>query len=384
MDIPSEGSDDFAPLDSPESALISILTEIDDPRRAYSVSYPLSEVLFIAIYATLAGGEAFTDFEDFGHAKRTWLERYIDLEKGVPSHDTFRSVFMLIDPKTFQEFFIRWTGSLCRKDGQEIIALDGKSLRGSGTGGKPVHIVNAWASANGLSLGQLKTEEKSNEITAIPELLGQLALKGAIVTTDAMGTQKTIAQTIIEAKANYVLCLKSNHPELYSEVNSYLDDAELSKAMPQIETVEKGHGRVETRRYWISEAIQWMEAKPQWVGLKSVGKVERIREKPDGSRSVQTSYYLCSIRAQAREFEKAVRAHWGIENKLHWVLDMVFGEDACQVREKKAATNLSQLRKIAYNLLRQDKRVPSLKKKRLKAMWNTEYLDEIVTGQADA
>ena len=384
MVSPSDDKHDPFRSQSVEWRLYDLLSEVPDPRRSKSVAYPLHEVLFVALSAMLCSAESYTEFEEFGHMRREWLEKYLELNNGIPSHDTFRSVFMAIDPKQFNEFFIKWTGGLCRKDGQEIVAVDGKSLRGSSSKSKAVHLVNAWSCSNGLVLGQLKTEDKSNEITAFPLLLEQLAIKDAIVTIDAMGTQKAIAETINEAGAQYVLCLKKNHPELHDHVSIYMDDPQFSNEMATHETTDGDHGRVEVRKYWITDQIDWLASKSEWAGLKSLAKVQRSRSMPDGKTSQETAYYLCSIPADAELFGRCARAHWGVENRLHWVLDVTFNEDACQVREKKAAENLSLLRKMVLNLLKKEPSKGSLKLKRKKAAWDIAYLDAIFNPKTHA
>jgi len=384
MGGPSDDKHDPFRSKSVEWRLYDLLSEVPDPRRAKSVAYPLHEVLFIALSAMLSGAEAYTEFEEFGHMRREWLEKYLELKNGIPSHDTFRSVLAAIKPKQFNEFFIKWTGGLCRKNGQEIIALDGKSLRGSRSKSKAVHIVNAWSSANGLTLGQLKTEDKSNEITAFPVLLEQLSIKDAVVTIDAMGTQKAVAETIEQAGGQYVLCLKENHSELWREVTEYMDDPEFSKGMSTHETTDGDHGRVEVRRHWISDQIDWLASKSEWAGLTSLAKVQRTRFMPDGTSSEENAYYLCSIAADAELFARCARAHWGVENSLHWVLDVTFNEDACQVKEKQAAENLSLLRKMALNLLKKEPSKGSMKLKRKKAAWDVAFLDAIFNPETHA
>lgn len=362
---------------TPEGSLCEQLKTLPDSRRQKSVDYPLHEILFIALCAMLSGAEAFTEFEAFGRTRRRWLGRFLPLDKGIPSHDTFRMVFALVDPKAFNEFFIRWTGGLCKDDGSEIIAVDGKSLRGSSKD-QAVHLVNAWAVENHLVLGQVKTDAKSNEITAIPELLGQLKIKDAIITLDAMGTQKKIAALIHEKGGRYVLCLKRNHESLYDDVKLYLDDPGHAKEMDCFEQTDGGHGRVEVRRHWITPQTGWLAKDWQWPGLRALGKVERVREVTGKPASVETAYYLCSIEADAKLLARCVRSHWGVENKVHWVLDMTFGEDACQVRAANAATNLSLLRKLCLNLLRRDPGKGSLRLKRKKAAWDTGYLENLL------
>lgn len=357
--------------------MVSQLGDICDPRRAKSVVYPLREILFIALCAMLSGADAFTEFQAYGKTQRSWLGKHLDLENGIPSHDTFRTVFGLIDPGEFNRFFMRWTRGLCKLDGGDVIAIDGKSLRGSSKE-QAVHLVNAWASGNNLILGQMKTDKKSNEITAIPQLLKQLTVKGSIITIDAMGTQKTIAREIDDAEGSYVLCLKNNHPKLFKQVADFMEDSREAKAMDYYQVTEKDHGRNQTWRHWISGQTEWLSESSQWAGLCSLGKVERIREVKGIKSKPEIHYYLCSIEPDAHLLAHCVRNHWGVENKAHWILDVNFNEDACQVRNQAAASNLSMLRKMAINLFRTDTSNESLRLKRKLAGWNTGFLEQIL------
>lgn len=351
--------------------------DIHDPRRSKSVTYPLGEIFFISLCAMLSGADAFTEFQAYGLAQESWLKKRLPLVNGTPSHDTFRAVFGLIAPNSFNQFFMRWTQGLRKLDGHDLIAVDGKSLRGSSRE-QAVHLVNAWASGDNLILGQMKTDKKSNEITAIPQLLEQLELKGAIVTIDAMGTQKTIARTIEEAGASYVLCLKNNHPKLHRDVEEFMENPCNAGLMDFHEHSGKDHGRQSTWRYSIAECPDWLPERSEWTGLCALGRVERIREIEGGQRKSTLHYYVCSIEADADLFGSCVGSHWGVENKAHWVLDVTFNEDACQVRNDVAATNLSLMRKLCINLLRQDPSKRSLREKRKVAGWNSRFLEEIL------
>jgi len=362
---------------SPEDLLYAQLSVIADPRRQKSVIYPLRDVLFIALCAMLSGAEAFTEFQDFGDTREDWLKERMDLENGPPSHDTFRNVFALVAPEQFNQFFIRWTQGLCKHEGAEVIAIDGKSLRGSSKT-QAVHLVNAWACENNLILGQLKTDKKSNEITAIPALLKQLAIKGSIITIDAMGTQKEIAREVDDAGASYVFSLKKNHPKLFKEVCNLMDKPGGEQESDYFESTETGHGRSEVRRHWITADIGSLIHGEEWAGLCSVGKIQRVRKVQGEESTTEEHYYLCSIEADASLLATCARKHWEVENKLHWTLDVTFGEDACQVREDTAATNLSLLRKMALNVLRHDKSKGSMRAKRKRAGWNVGFLEEIL------
>jgi predicted transposase YbfD/YdcC len=354
---------------------------IIDPRVDRTKAHLLEDILLLALLAMLCGAEGFVDFADFGRAKEAWLRTFLRLPNGIPSHDTFGRVFAALDPRQFAECFRNWTESLRRQIAGEIVALDGKTLRRSHDrrrGKGAIHLVSAWARDNGLVLGQLKVADKSNEITAIPELLRALELAGCIVTIDAMGAQKQIAREIIEADADYVLALKGNHERLHEEVATFLLDARQRgfKKVPHrfLESVEKEHGRIETRRYWITEEIGWLEDRALWEGLRSVGMVESIRE-VDGQTSTETRFFLCSLRADAGKFARAARGHWGIENQLHWSLDVAFAEDQCRVRAGHAAENLALLRHLTLNTLKRDTtRKRGLKGKQKNAAWDHSYL----------
>jgi predicted transposase YbfD/YdcC len=354
---------------------------ITDPRVQRTQAHSFHDILMIAICALLCGAENFVEFERFGAAKHDWLARFLKLPNGIPSHDTFGRVFALLDPRQFSECFTHWTRSLRQSFSAEIIALDGKTLRRShdrAKGREPIHMVSAWARENGLVLGQRKVDSKSNEITAIPELLRTLDLAGCIVTIDAMGCQKQIAQAIGEAQADDVLALKGNQGRLHGEVESFLEDARgngfAGVAHDFLETSEVGHGRRETRRYWITEEIAWLTAHDQWAHLRSIGMVESLREH-QGQVTTERRFYLCSLGADAPTFARAVRGHWAIENSLHWSLDVSFGEDQCRVRVGHAAENFAILRHLVLNLLKADttKKV-GLKAKQKCAGWDHHYL----------
>ena len=364
--------------------LIGCLRVIKDPRIDRTKRHPLVSVLFIGICSVLCGAESWEQMEDFGHQRKDWLEQYVQLPHGVPSHDTFGRVFAQINSKAFQESFLRWVKLVTVKIPRQIIAIDGKTLRRShdkARGKKALHLVSAWACANHLVLGQVKTDEKSNEITAIPELLKLLDLCGSIVTVDAMGTQKEIAEEIQDKKADYVMALKGNHELLHNEVKTYWEDPQLPESEYQsFETVDKGHGRMEIRRYRISDHLEWLEPKTEWKGLKTIGMVESERMVGE-QKTVERRYYLSSLKADAKEFARSVREHWSIENQLHWSLDVSFREDQCRVRIQKAAENFALLRRMALHILKQDKtQNKSINRKRLLAAMNPDYLRLLLGG----
>lgn len=350
--------------------------DLADPRVRRTRRHELVDILVIAICTLLCGGENFNDMEDFGRAKEEWLRTFLALPNGIPVHDTFNRVFAALDPTRFLECFIAWTQSLRRTVSEEIVAMDGKALRRAIRNGGVPYMVNAWAVDNGLVLGQLRVDEKSNEITAIPPLLRALDLAGCIVTLDAMGCQKNIAREIIEADAEYVLALKGNQATVHEEVRTYLDDAirHTPAELAYTETVEKNHGRLELRRYWQSARLAWFADQAKWEGLRSVGVVEAVRERK-GQVQTERRYFLSSLTLDAPRFARAVRAHWCVENQLHWVLDVQFGEDQSRARSGHADENLAALRRLTLNLLRRDTtKQRGIRGKQKNAGWNHRYL----------
>lgn len=374
----------------PKLSLIEHFESLPDPRVNRTKDHELIDILVIGICTLLCGGEGFNDMEDFGKAKQEWFKTFLRLPNEIPSHDTFNRVFAALDPQAFLECFLRWTQSLRQAVAQEIVALDGKALRRALNSDQSLkYVVSAWAESNGLVLGQWKVADKSNEITAVPELLRVLELSGCIVTVDAMGCQKKIAREIIESDADYVLALKGNQETVHEEVKAFLEDAltqrsarrpkgaKLSQAAARLavhQTVEKDHGRIETRRYYQSAELDWFADRADWEGLNSVGMVEATRE-IGGQQSVERRYYLSSLPLDVEAFARAVRGHWGVENKLHWVLDVQMGEDQSRARVGYAAENLATLRRLALNLLKRDKtKQRGIKGKQLNAGWDHAYL----------
>lgn len=354
-----------------------------DPRTGRAKRHELLDILLIAVCAMLCGAESFAEMAEFGRCKRGWFKTWLALPHGIPSHDTFNRVFGLIDPTKFMDCFLAWTQSLRETVAGELVALDGKTLRGSRTRTHgPIHLVNVWAARNRLVLAQLKVADHSNEITALPALLRALELAGCVVTVDAIGCQKTIAKEIHEADADYVLALKGNQGTLHAEVKEFLDDAQrrgFAGAVHQfVETVDKDHGRLETRRYWITEQIGWLADRADWEALRSVGMVEAVRETA-GKVTTERRYYLTSLPAEAERFAAAVRGHWQIENSVHWVLDVAMGEDRCAVRQENAAQNLAALRGLCLNLLRRDPQVKrGIRTKQKVAGWDHDYLRSLL------
>jgi len=375
--------------EEPRPALIEHLEKISDPRREITKRHKLIDILVIAICATMCGAEAWTEMEEFGEAKEEWLRTFLELPNGIPSHDTFRRVFMRVKPSEFQRSFLSWVKELAGLVKAELVNIDGKHLRGTRSrqdkrdGKEGLRMVSAWASEQRLVLGQVKTAEKSNEITAIPELLRMLEIAGCIVTIDAMGCQKEIAAQIINQEADYVLSLKGNQGTLHRDVAEYFEWAEKIK-FKGIEhsftaTIEKDHGRLEERRCWVTEDVEWLLQREAWVGLKSIVMVESVREIIGQTQTTERRYFISSLAADAKEALRCVRGHWAIENSLHWVLDVAFREDACRIREKNAAENMALLRHLVLNLLKQEKSCKrGIKTKRLKAGWDESYLLKVL------
>ncbi len=378
------------------SPLKAQLLQLTDPRLERRRKHELIDVLMIAVTALLCGAENFTHMAQFGKAKETLLRTFLTLNHGIPSHDTFRRVFMLLSPEKFSAVFLHWTQSLRQAVGAEVVALDGKTVRRSFDSAKSqsaIHLVSAWASTNRLVLGQIKVDDKSNEITAVPELLRALELAGCIVTVDALNCQKNIAKEIKEADADYVLALKGNHETAHEEIHTFLDAAleETLAAKPPAaklsagaatlaawETVDKGHGRVETRRYYQSGVLDWFADRAAWEGLRTVGMVEARRE-VRGKLTVERRYYLSSLPLDVATFARAVREHWGVENQLHWVLDVQLNEDQNRARCGHAAENLGLLRRLVLNQLRRDTRCQTgIKGKQLNASWDHAYLQSLL------
>lgn len=374
---------------TPKCSIAEHFGSLKDPRMGRMVDHYLIDIITIAICGVICGADDWVAIEEFGRAKEGWLRSFLHLPNGIPSHDTIRRVFIELDPKTFQHCFVQWVQAICELSDGEVVAIDGKRLRRShdGVSGKAaIHMVSAWASSNRLVLGQLKTDEKSNEIRAIPELLRVLALKGCIVTIDAMGCQTEIVNLIVEKEADYALSLKGNQGTLHEGVQdlfAYAFETQFHNISHDFhQTVDKDHGRLEIRRHWTidePEFITYLDPMHKWANLHCIGLVEAER-KVRGNKTIERRYYISSLSGQAIEFSQAVRTHWEIENCVHWVLDVAFREDDCRVRNGNAPQNLAVLRHIALNLLRQEKTAKcGIKNKRLKAAWNDDYLLKVLS-----
>ena len=376
-------------------SLRAAFVDLPDPRVERTRWHALPDLLVIALCAVLCGADSFVEMEDWAYAKEDWLRQRLTLPHGIPSHDTFNRVFARLDPDAFTQCFLRWVEALREPTQGQVIALDGKTLRHSfdrASGRGALHVVSAWAAENRLVLGQVPVDEKSNEITALPVLLELLDVRGCIVTIDAMGCQKEIARQITEQGGDYVLALKGNQGSLFEDVRLFLDDAESRDfrdvAHQRHRTFDAEHGRQETRRYWVTGAIAWLQERHgarTWAGLASIGMVESRRRNggPGTPETVERRYYLCSLPAAAADsasrFAGAVRGHWGIENSVHWVLDMAFREDESRLRKGAAAENMAVLRHIALNLLKREKTAKvGVRAKRNKAGWDDAYLLRVI------
>lgn len=370
------------------------LAELEDPRSGNATLHPLLDILLVAVCGALSGADSWTEVETYGEAKEDFLNEFLDLPHGIPSHDTFTRVFRHIDPDAFTHLFTQWSAAMSDHT-TEAIAIDGKTLRrsydrSSSTGA--LTMVNAWAREAHLVLGQVAARDGENEIHAIREILELLALEGSVVTIDAIGCQKSFAETIIGKDADYVFTLKRNQRGLYQEVEEHFNlllggldpcQSSLDEVSRQVdcsvyETVEKGHGRWEQRRYYVSDDLSKLRRDAPWRGLRSVVMVERVRE-VDGERTRERRYFITSLPADAARLAEAVRGHWQVENSLHWVLDVTFAEDRSRVRKGHGAFNFGVLRRLATNLLAQetDSGLP-MSRKRLRAGWDNDYLKHVL------
>jgi predicted transposase YbfD/YdcC len=360
---------------------------LEDPRQQGKVWYPLDEVLLLCLVGVLAAAESWVEIAEFGKKKLELLRRFRPFENGTPSHDQLGDLFAALDAEAFQRCFIAWVGSLT-KIGPDIVAIDGKTLRRAyqeGGGKAPIHMISTWSSRQRLVLGQAKVAEKSNEITAIPELLNLLALKGAVVTIDAMGCQKEIAQTIIEKEADYVLALKGNQGTLSDDVELFFAEQKAcdfkDTAVSRHRTLEKSHGRIETRTYTATGDIDWLtKGHPGWKSLKSIVMVESVREIVGGKTERETRFYISSLAVDAQRQGEAIRGHWGVENSHHWVMDMLFRDDECRIRTANAPANFATIKHMAGNLLRRGAGKQSLRVKRRLAAWDDDYLASLIAG----
>jgi predicted transposase YbfD/YdcC len=374
-----------------ENSLASIedcFGDLTDKRVQGRCTYPLLEIITIAICAVVAGANSWVEVETFGKSKEDWLKQFLKLEHGVPSHDTYGDVFRMIDAEEFQRSFMQWVERVFTVTKGQVIALDGKTARRShdkGIGQDAIHMVNAWASASGITLGQRKVDGKSNEITAIPALLRLLCVSGCIVTIDAMGCQKDIAQTIRDEKADYLLRLKDNQGNLLQDVEdwfAYADQIDFQDMQHDYhQTINKGHGRIEMRRCWAVAdpvAFEYIRHYEGWADLQTIVRVQRERRLPDKTEQ-ETAYYISNLPPQAALILDATRQHWAVENSLHWVLDVTFREDDSRIRKDNGSQNMAVLRHVALNILKQDTSKGSLRQKRYRAALDDAFLLKLLS-----
>jgi predicted transposase YbfD/YdcC len=371
----------------PSPSIADHFRALPDPRVRRTRRHALVDILVITLCAVICGADDWVAVAHFGHAKRTWFRGFLTLRHGIPSHDTFGRVFAALDPAAFQAAFLAWVQTVAALLPGDVIAIDGKTLRHTfdTAGAKAaIHMVSAWATAQGLCLGQVKTEAKSNEITAIPKLLEVLALTGRVVTLDAMGCQTAIARTIHAKGGDYVLSLKGNQTQLHEDIRAFFTDAQAHAfqgiAHTTAETVDGDHGRIEVRRAWATDDLAWLGARRRWAGLRSVIAVEATRTV--GTQTTrETRYFITSLAPDAAPLARIVRSHWAIENGLHWVLDVALRQDQTRIRTGHAPENLAILHHIALNLLTQEHTAKlGIKNKRLAAGWDHDYLLRVIMG----
>ena len=367
------------------ASVMDYFASIPDPRVERTRAHPLENILVIALLAVLCGADSFTAIEEFGQCKREFLATFLDLKGGIPSHDTFGRVLAMLEPSALQTAFRKWIGALVEVSKGEIVAIDGKTLRRSfrDAGNKSfVHMVSAWAAHNRVVLGQIKTDEKSNEITAIPNLLELLHIKGAVVTIDAMGCQKDIVEKIVEGGADYMIAVKDNQPTLLADIKEVFanapEDPKFEENVDVFEAKEKGHGRKEVRRCITCYNLDTISQRANWSKLACLVLVEVDRTIGDKTSTEQRYYISSQKHVSAKDALSTVRGHWGIENGLHWVLDVAFREDDCRVRAGNAAENFAVLRHFTLNLLKNIKSKVGIKTRRLRAGWDNEFLLQVL------
>ena len=372
----------------PKATILDHFADLDDPRVERTRHHKLVDILAIAICATICGADSWVHIELFGKSKLAWFQTFLELPYGIPSHDTFGNVFARLAPAQLQNCFVSWTQAIAELLPGEVVAIDGKTARRSyDRAGKKgaIHMVSAWATQQTLTLGQVKTDEKSNEITAIPQLLEMLDLHGCIVTIDAMGCQREIAQQITDGGADYVLAVKENQGQLYENIRDLFEGAEALgfDGMPYYyaQTIDKGHGRVERRECWVitdQDGLDYLDPQRRWPQLKAAVRVVGHRQTPEGAAS-HPRYYISSLASSAEQLLAVVRSHWSIENSLHWTLDVTFREDQCRVRKDHGPQNIAMLRQIGHNLLKSERTLKvGIQGKRLNAGWDEDYLLKVL------
>ena len=372
----------------PETTIMSYFADLEDPRTGQNITHSLINIVMIAMLGVICGADGWVDIERYGNAKKDWLSGFLDLEKGIPSHDSFGRVFRWLDEDVFQSCFIKWTASLCEETEGQLVAMDGKKLRRSQErrkGRDGIWMVSAWSSENRLVLGQKKVDEKSNEITAIPELLAQLDITDCVVTLDALNTQTAIAKQIVDAQADYILAVKKNQGVLYEDLENLFEGFTYEHYQDVVyETAQsenEGHDRQEFRQIWIisePEYRDYLRRGKLWVNLKYLIKLVSVRVTANKTETT-SRYFISSWQASAEQFMTAIREHWQIENGLHWVLDIAFREDESRIRKDHAPQNMAVLRHLALNLLKQETSVKvGIAAKRKMAGWDNDYLLNVI------
>jgi len=373
------------------ASIVNYFSVLEDPRIERNKKHSLIDIIVLTVCAVVCGAETWEDIEDYGEPRIEWLRRFLALENGIPSHDTIRRLFIRLEPEALQECFTKWAEAVRDETAGDVVAIDGKTLRRSvdkANGKLPIHLVSAWAVENGVVLGQVATEEHSNEITAIPALLDMLKITGCIVTIDAAGCQTDIAKKITEKKADYVLAVKGNQANLEEQIVSFFDDMDeqdLQNAewVETHQTVDKGHGRIEVREYFHSDEIAALPRVKEFHGAQTIGMV-RAKRIIGEKETEQKRYYISSLPMDAAEFARAVRGHWSIENTLHWTLDMSFREDESRIRSGNSAQNFAMMRRMALGLVRRDATsTKSLRRRRKRCLWDNHYLERVLFNPDD-
>lgn len=374
-------------MPSSNSSFLSYFTSVSEPRQEAKVIHRLDELFLVTLCSVISGADNWVAVEEYGKAKLDFLKKFLPFTNGIASHDTFTTVFSLIDAKEFEACFIKWTNALVGAiDG--VIAIDGKTLRRSYSteeNRKAIHIISAWACSQSVVLGQMKVDDKSNEITAIPKLLELLDIGGCIITIDAMGCQKKIAESIIDKDANYILAVKGNHGSLNDTIERFFTYHKKygfkikGYNFTSYEETNGDHGRIEVRKYWATDDISWLKHDHNWPGLTTVIMVESTRLLKDKT-TTEIRYYISSLKPDAKQIGKAIRSHWQVENKLHWVLDVIFNEDQARIRRSHGAENFAIVRRIALNILKKDQAKKSLAIKRVTAGWSDTYMAQLLVN----
>lgn len=370
-------------MDLSTSSLFTALTIIPDPRKDKNIRHDLKELLVIAICAVASGADGFEDIELFGKSRESWFKTFLKLENGVPSHDTFNRIFRILDKQALEDFFTTWTQSVAQVFKGEVVAIDAKKLRRSfDRNGSPLYLLTAWATENGVVLGQMDVNGAEAECAS--KLVKKLFLKGCIVTADAASCRKEFCKAVMEKKADYVLSLKANEPKLYAHVSTVFENLVEKDGIPapvkSYTTEESGHGRYEKREYFMTEEISSFPMMQEWPGLKSIGMVISSRQSGGSFPTVEVRYFISSLKASAINLERAVRGHWQVENKAHWTLDTTFREDESRVRKDNAASNLAALRRLSLNLIKQNQDKGSVRGKVKKCGWDTGFLLKVLAG----